>query len=183
MSAILKCEYCDKDFVKKRRTSRYCSRKCGTRAWNKNFKLNGYVKKNKKKEERSGYKKREIIIANCPICNSEFRKTRSDKMTCGQVCRNKFYQLKKRGVVAQSFKNNYVSVDNIIVDELKPYLLDWKKRKFLLNEIDLFTVIHLWDKLFPYKFIPDNINREELFEGMIMDLIFHYKKYKDNKQN
>jgi hypothetical protein len=33
-------------------------------------------------------------------------------------------------------------------------------------------VIDLWDKLYPNKFIAENMNREEVFEGMIMDLIF-----------
>jgi len=39
-------------------------------------------------------------------------------------------------------------------------------------------VIDLWDKLYPSKFISENIDKTEMFEGMIMDLIFHYKKYK-----
>ena len=173
MSETLTCQWCKKDFLKIRKKAMYCSQECNARAWYDNIKVNGYVKKEKKSKVKE---KKETIIAKCVVCGAEFRKTRNDKTTCGRVCSNKLYYLKKTGVVQEKWTTSYISPSYNISDEIKPYLLDWKRRRFMLNEIDLFRVIDLWDKLYPNKFIAENMNREEVFEGMIMDLIFHYKK-------
>lgn len=124
--------------------------------------------------------KKEIPIVNCLVCNAEFRKTRKDKQACSRECANRLTYLRK----TNRLKENYVNFDkpilNNISKEIEPYLLDWKRRKFMLNEMDIFRAIDLWDKIYPHKFLSDAIEREELFEGMITDIILYYKKNKNS---
>lgn len=175
MSETLTCQWCKKEFTKHKKTAKYCSVDCNAKAWYDNVKVNGYVKKEKKVKYKD---KKEPVIDNCFVCGAEFRKTRLDKTCCSKVCTNRLYYLKKTGAIQEKWMSSYTTPNIDIANEIEPYLLDWKRRRFMLNEIDLFRVIDLWDKLYPNKFISDNMDRTELFEGMIMDLIFHYKKHK-----
>jgi hypothetical protein len=179
VSVVLICEWCEKEFSKIRKTAKYCSQDCNAKAWYKRHKERGYVKKEKKPKIKV---RKEIVIENCVVCGAEFRKTRKDKTTCGRSCSNKLHYLKKTGALAETYKTSNVVGKVDIANEIEPYLLDWKRRRFFLNEMDLFRVIDLWDKLYPSKFISENIDKTEMFEGMIMDLIFHYKKYIDKKK-
>jgi hypothetical protein len=178
MSEMLICETCGREFPKHRKTARFCSGTCNRTMWYKEYVERGKVNKHPIIKTPKVKVKKEIEISNCLVCNAEFRKTRRDKLTCGRACANRITYLRK----TNRLKENYVNFDKPIVNniskEIEPYLLDWKRRRFMLNETDLFRAIDLWDRIFPNKFLSDGIEREELFEGIITDLILYYKKNK-----
>ena len=178
MSEMLKCEHCHKEFRKLRKTARFCSPECNSKQWYIDYKERGGLPKFKVEKPKRSRKKKEIPIANCIVCGGEFRKTREDKKTCSRACANRVYYLKKSGKLKTDWVTKNWSFNNDIAKTIEPYLLDWKRRRFMLNEIDLFRAIDLWDMIYPQRFISDGADRVELFEGMITDIILYYKKNK-----
>ena len=183
MSDMLKCEYCGNEFKKIRKTARFCSQECNSKQWYIDYKARGYVAKNPKTTKPKKREKREAEIVSCVICGNEFRKQRKDKITCSRPCANRHWYLKKLGVIRETRVTQTTLIGEEMAKEIEPYLLNWKRRRFMLNEIDLFKAIDLWDKIRPNKYIPDVVDREQLFEEIITDLILHYKRYKSNKHD
>ena len=178
MSEMLTCNHCGKEFKKVRKTAKYCSQECGAKQWYIDFKARGRVNKFDKEKPKYKREKKEKPILECVICGNEFRQTRIDRVTCSRECVNRLWYLRRSGKIKAQRKERKSNVNNAAAEKMEPYLLDWKRRRFMLNEIDLFNAINLWDMIYPNRYIPDVVDREQLFEELITDLILHYKRYK-----
>ena len=159
LGIILVCEFCNKEYENKsRKTTRFCSKECSGKSW---ASKNPYVHKKKAPEK-----------VKCEYCSKDFMRTRSDRVVCSKECWY-FYNKKRKGNIGSGIETES---DYLIL--LRDHLIDFKRRRFMLNEVDLFRVINLWDYIYPSRIMYEMDSNEEVFEAMLLDLMDYYKKNK-----
>jgi hypothetical protein len=91
---------------------------------------------------------------NCKRCGVSFVKTRRDKMTCSTKCSNLYSQKmgrmgltkpKPRGVRVRKSNPDLVQV----YKDVEEFVLYMKGKNFKANEIDLFRLVDVYDKVYP----------------------------------
>ncbi len=154
------CDYCGKEFIKEgqKKKASYCSPSCNSTHW--------------RQKKDKGYTK---PLASCLYCEKEFVKTRVDRLFCNYKCgtyynqRTKLCRLSKTSI--KKYKKN--TIDLL---EIKDFVYDIKRKRFMANHVDIFKLIHYHAQVHPNKFYNDEeVSKETIFNSMYKDLVEHLK--------
>lgn len=112
------------------------------------------------------YNNRKIIdtkigeVAKCPRCGDKFLK-KSGRSTCSRTCSLKII--------------NKSPINVPLYIEAKLYHGDLIKKAYYLDEVDIFKLIHIYDKIWPERVIYDGIRKDLLYEQLITEIILWTK--------
>lgn len=163
---MLKCEECGKEYMRVKKTSKYCSSKCVSKAW--------YRRTKNEKKEVEGIGK----TADCVVCGKLYIKTRKDKLTCGKSCSTRYATLKWKTKETLNANEIFDSFN----DKVEEFLYECKRKCYYFDAVDIFKLVDLHDKIHPSKWLPDsNSDREDYYQEMLIDLINFVKKNRELK--
>lgn len=148
------CDYCGKEFIKEgqKKKASYCSPSCNSAHWRQK-KDKGYIKP----------------LASCLYCQTEFVKTRVDRLFCSYKCGVYYKRVSKTSI--KKYEKNKIDLL-----EIKDFVYDIKRKRFMANQVDIFKLIHYHAQVHPNRFYNDeDISKETIFNSMYKDLVEHLK--------
>lgn len=90
--------------------------------------------------------KREI----CKKCGTPFLKTRKDKLTCSRVCSALYSQKMSRMGLTKPKPRRSKNPDLLkVYKDVEEFVLYMKSKNYKANEIDLFRLVDVYDKIYP----------------------------------
>jgi hypothetical protein len=172
----MKCRYCDEE-VKHNfpgKSTMFCDKRCKD--------LFYYIKRRIKEGKPapkglkgSGnwpeFQSRPKIKKICPVCGVEFEVVTKRGIYCGKKCRSIWHY---NGEVNDNIPPDYIN-------KVGNFLKELRRKIWWADMGDIFRIIDFHSIIFPGKSYEDNIrqgmmDREEVFNRMVLDLVKWWKK-------
>jgi hypothetical protein len=88
-------------------------------------------------------------------------------------CRSCVYNKSRARYVRKMRELN--GIDKTLLIDLESFLMSMKRKRFMANEVDIFKLIDMYDRVFPTGLIPVSDDPELTFNKMLYKLAIHYR--------
>lgn len=167
---VRNCLVCGTEFLVTRVDRKCCTQVCSSSLASRR----NYIKKKEaklvqpRKEGEPGFRE-------CNFCNEvkpieEFYYYRESRH---KQCKSCVYQKSRARYVKKTRERS--AVDETLYSDLYDYLQYMKRKRFMANEVDIFRLIDMYDRVFPMALIPSDDDSEEVFNKMFYKLAKHYQ--------